>query len=108
MWFHVLACDYDGTLATDGRIAPDTLAALGRVRESGRRLVLVTGRRFDDLLAVCPEVDVFDLVVAENGAVLFDPRAKRAEDLAPPPPPAFLSGLEHVGVPFEVGRVIVA
>src|SRR5262249_7377424 len=37
MWFHVLAADYDGTLASDGRIAPDTLAALRRVRASGRR-----------------------------------------------------------------------
>src|SRR5204863_44401 len=55
MWYHVIACDYDGTLATDGRIAPETLAALGRVRHAGRRVVLITGRRFDDLLVVCPE-----------------------------------------------------
>ena len=71
MWFHVLACDYDGTLATAGRMAAETLAALGRGRLSGRRLVLVTGRQFEDLLAVCPEIDAFDLVVAENGAVLY-------------------------------------
>lgn len=108
MWFHVLACDYDGTLATEGKIAPGTMAALGRVRESGRRVVLITGRQFDDLLAVCPELDFFDLVIAENGAVLYDPRAKRVEDLADPPTPAFLAGLEHVGVPFSSGRVIVS
>jgi hydroxymethylpyrimidine pyrophosphatase-like HAD family hydrolase len=108
MWFHVLVCDYDGTLATAGSIAPPTFEALKRVRESGRRVLLITGRRFDDLLAVCPELDFFDLVVAENGAVLYDPRAKRAEDLADPPPAAFLEGLREVAVPFDAGRVIVA
>jgi len=108
MWFHVLACDYDGTLAAEGTIAAETMAALRRVRESGRRLVLVTGRRFADLLTVCPEIDSFDLVVAENGAVLFDPSAKWVEDLAGPPPPAFLTALEHAAVPFSTGRVIVS
>lgn len=41
MWFHVLACDYDGTLATAGRVAPETMEAL-------RRMILVTGRRVGD------------------------------------------------------------
>src|SRR5262245_9475950 len=108
MWFHVLVCDYDGTLATAGSIARPTLEALKRVRESGRRILLITGRRFDDLLAVCPEIDFFDLVVAENGGVLYDPRAKHVEDLADPPTPTFLDGLRAAGVPFDVGRVIVA
>jgi len=108
MWYHVIACDYDGTLATDGRIAPETFAALGRVRNAGRRVVLITGRRLDDLLQVCPELDFFDWVVAENGAVLYEPRAKRVDDLAAPPPAAFLAALERAGVPFSAGRVIVA
>jgi hydroxymethylpyrimidine pyrophosphatase-like HAD family hydrolase len=108
MWFHVVACDYDRTLAVDGTIAPETMAALGRLRESGRRIVLVTGRRFEDLLDVCPDVDFFDQVVAENGAVLFDPRAKKVDDLADPPPPAFLTALEHAGVPFSTGRIVVS
>src|SRR5262249_21878129 len=40
---HVLACDYDGTIADDGRVTRDTAAVLARVRESGRKLFLVTG-----------------------------------------------------------------
>ena len=108
MWFHVLACDFDGTLATVGRIAPETMAALGRARESGRRIALVTGRQFEDLLAVCPEIDAFDTVVAENGAVLYQPKAKKVEDLVEAPPVAFLSALQHAGVPFSTGRVIVS
>jgi hydroxymethylpyrimidine pyrophosphatase-like HAD family hydrolase len=108
MWFQVLACDYDGTLATAGKIAPATARALERVRATGRRVVLVTGRRLDDLLDVCPEVDLFDLVVAENGAVLLAPGTGEIEDLAAPPQPSLLARLEAKGVPFSVGRVIVA
>src|SRR5215470_3356062 len=108
MRFHVLACDYDGTLATAGRIGSETVAALRRVRESGRRLVLVTGRQFDDLVAVCPELELFDQVVAENGAVLFDPSTKRVEDLADPPPREFFDTLRRRGVSFSMGRVIVS
>jgi hydroxymethylpyrimidine pyrophosphatase-like HAD family hydrolase len=108
VWFHVLACDYDRTLACDGRIAPGTMEALRGVREGGRRVVLVTGRALDDLLEVCSELDLFDLVVAENGGVLFEPRAKRVEDLADPPPPALLAGLEAARVPYTAGRVVVA
>jgi hydroxymethylpyrimidine pyrophosphatase-like HAD family hydrolase len=108
MWFHVLACDFDGTIATDGRIAPETMASLRRARDAGRRVVLVTGRQYADLLEVCPEIDFFDLVVAENGAVLLDPRAKHVENLAERPPAPFLTALEHVGVPFSTGRVIVS
>jgi len=44
MLVHVFASDYDRTLAEDGRSAEATVHALGRVRESGRKVVLVTGR----------------------------------------------------------------
>lgn len=106
--FRVLAADYDRTLADDGVIAPATLAALARVRASGRRTVLVTGRRFDDLLQVCPQIGTFDLAVAENGAVLYEPASGRITDLVPPPPASFLGGLAAAGVPFQSGRVIIA
>jgi hypothetical protein len=108
MKFHVLACDYDGTLASAGKISPRTMDALRRVRETGRRILLITGRQFDDLLEVCPQIDFFDLVIAENGAVLFDPAAKRVEELAQPPPAAFLAALTERNVPFAKGRIIVA
>ena len=41
--FLALACDFDGTIAHDGMVDLATLAALERVRASGRRLILVTG-----------------------------------------------------------------
>ncbi|MEX3936654.1 HAD hydrolase family protein [Paraburkholderia phymatum] len=109
MRYLALATDYDNTLAEDGRVADATWAALERLRESGRYPVLVTGRELDDLLTVCPRLDVFSRVVAENGGVLFDPATKDKRLLAEAPPPAFVDalrarGLEH----FSVSETLVA
>ncbi len=72
-------------------------------------MVLVTGRILEDLKTVCPRLDLFDYVVAENDAVLYDPRTKKETILAARPPDAFIRRLEQVGVtPLQVGRVIVA
>ena len=74
--YTALASDYDGTLATHGAMDAATVAALHRLRAGGRKLLLVTGRRLDDLFSVCREIDLFDRVVAENGAVLYDPQTR--------------------------------
>ncbi|MEU8106089.1 HAD-IIB family hydrolase [Nonomuraea muscovyensis] len=109
MRYHVLACDFDDTLATRGAVADETVRALERVSRSGRRLLLVTGRELDDLLAVFPHADLFDLVVAENGALLYDPGERTRDTLAPPPPEEFVERLKGQGVtPLGVGAVIVA
>jgi hydroxymethylpyrimidine pyrophosphatase-like HAD family hydrolase len=104
-----LAADYDGTLAHDGHVDSPTLAALDRLRASGRRLLLVTGRQLDDLLAVFPQCHQFDRVVAENGAVLYRPSTGEIRVLAEPPPPQLATELARRGVsPLSVGRVIVS
>jgi hydroxymethylpyrimidine pyrophosphatase-like HAD family hydrolase len=109
MRYLALCTDYDGTLATDGRVLPDTLSALERLLASGRRLVLVTGRELDDLREVCPRLDLFQYVVAENGALLYHPETGKETPLAPRPPEAFVTALRERGVgPISVGRVIVA
>jgi hydroxymethylpyrimidine pyrophosphatase-like HAD family hydrolase len=109
MRFYCLATDYDGTIAHDGVVAPSTVAALERLKESGRRLVLVTGRELEDLSHVFPRLDLFDRVVAENGAVLFDPATGQLRPLAEPAPPAFGDALAAAGVrPLSRGHVIVA
>jgi HAD superfamily hydrolase (TIGR01484 family) len=69
MRFAALATDYDETLADHGTVVEGTEQALERLRKSGRKLLLVTGRDLDDLLRVFPRVDLFDAVVAENGAL---------------------------------------
>ena len=86
MYFLALASDYDGTLAHDGVVAPDALEALRRLKASGRRLILVTGRELPDLQRALPELELFDLAVVENGALLYDPRAGVETPVATPPP----------------------
>ena len=109
MRYLALACDYDGTLATDGVVDDATVTALERVRASGRRLILITGRELDELLAVFPRLELFDRVVAENGALLYRPAGREIALLAEPPPEAFARALVERGVrPLSVGRVIVA
>jgi len=109
MRYLALCTDYDGTLATDGRVLPDTVRALERLLASGRRLVLVTGRELDDLKRVCHRLDLFEYVVAENGALLYDPATDEETPLAARPPDSFVATLRERGVgPISVGRVIVA
>jgi hydroxymethylpyrimidine pyrophosphatase-like HAD family hydrolase len=109
MKYHALAVDYDGTLATDGQVDPATHDALHRLKESGRRLILVTGRIIGQLLEVFPQLSICDLVVADNGALLYDPRTGDQIALADPPSEEFIRELSFRGVsPIEVGDVIVA
>jgi hydroxymethylpyrimidine pyrophosphatase-like HAD family hydrolase len=107
--FQALACDYDGTIARDGAVAPATVEALRSLRGSDRKLLLVTGRRLDDLLCIFNHIELFERIVAENGAVLFRPGTGEFVDLSAPPPPSFIELLREREVqPLEIGRVIVA
>jgi HAD superfamily hydrolase (TIGR01484 family) len=109
MRYLALACDYDGTLALNGSVNQETLGALQRLRSSGRRLILVTGRRLAELLSVFADVEIFDLIVAENGAVLYQPKSRSEKVLAEPLPPAFIQLLKQREIqPLQVGHVVVA
>jgi hydroxymethylpyrimidine pyrophosphatase-like HAD family hydrolase len=109
MRYHILATDYDGTIASDGSLDPQTVDALRKVLATGRKLILVTGRELPDLKQVCPYLDLFELVVAENGAMLYRPSNKSTTVLADAPPLTFVAELERRGVaPLSVGSAIVA
>lgn len=108
MRYIALATDYDGTLAHHGTVADNALEALEKVKASGRKLVLVTGRHLNDLQKVFPGLDIFDYAVVENGALLYRPSTKEEKVLCEPPPAEFLDLLKQHGVPFETGRVIVS
>jgi hydroxymethylpyrimidine pyrophosphatase-like HAD family hydrolase len=109
MRFHALATDYDGTIAHNGKVDDATLAALERLRNSGRKLLLVSGRELPDLLKTFDRLDLFHLAVLENGATIYDPATKETRVLADPPPAKFAEALRARGVwPLSVGHVIVA
>lgn len=107
--FRALAVDYDDTLATNGGVDSTVLQGLQRLKDSGRPLLLVTGRQLDELRLVGPDLAIFDRVVAENGALLYRPETGEEVLLGAPPGKAFIDLLCRKQVtPLSVGRVIVA
>jgi phosphoglycolate phosphatase (TIGR01487 family) len=109
MRYLALAADYDGTLASHGTVAPETIEALRRLAATGRKLILVTGRRIDDLMQVFPEVAIFDRVVAENGPLVYRPQSRETRVLSKPPPAAFVEELRRRRIqPLTAGQVFVA
>src|SRR5215472_4162365 len=105
MRYRALAVDYDGTLATDGRVPDDVVPMLRRLTESGRKLILVTGRQLDDMRRVFAHTDLFDRMVAENGGVLSGPGGAGERALAASPPAELIAALERRKVePLDVGH----
>lgn len=72
----LLVLDIDGTV-TDSRheIRDDTLAALARARAAGIDLLLATGRRYRDVLAVAERLGIGGPIVTASGALV-----KRIDD----------------------------
>jgi hydroxymethylpyrimidine pyrophosphatase-like HAD family hydrolase len=104
----VLATDYDGTLAEEGGVASATIAALESLQESGSRILLVTGRELPQLLEIFDRTDLFDWIVAENGALLYHPGTRAKRLLSEPVPQVLVDELERRGVPISTGDAIVA
>ncbi|MGC2475756.1 MAG: HAD family hydrolase [Candidatus Sulfotelmatobacter sp.] len=108
MHFILLATDYDGTLAHDGVVNEKTAAALDRLRASGRKLVLVTGRHLPDLCKIFPDLEMFDRVIVENGGVLYRPDTREEKLLCDPPDARLIAELEARKIPFVAGRTVIA
>ena len=102
-----IALDFDGTIAVDDRLDPSVREAIAAARRQGIAVVLVTGRRIDDLRRVCPDLGCFDVIVGENGAVLDFPASGRHVVLTHPPPHSVTERLHAQGVPFASGEAIV-
>jgi hydroxymethylpyrimidine pyrophosphatase-like HAD family hydrolase len=104
-----LAVDYDGTLATHGQVPDEVVPWLRLLNDSGRKLILVTGRELGDLGRIFPHLTLFARVVAENGAIVYDPADNSERTLADAPPAELLAALRERNVqPLSVGRVLLA
>lgn len=104
-----LVTDFDGTIATDGIIDEPTRDALLRLRSAQMKIFLVTGRYLSDFETLETPLELFDMVVAENGALLYDPHTHETQVLAPPPPLQLIDELTNYGVaPLSRGTCIVA
>jgi HAD superfamily hydrolase (TIGR01484 family) len=109
MHFLALAVDYDGTLAENGSVPEHVCASLALLKKSGRKLLLVTGRELQALKHHFPRLDLFDLVVAENGALLYEPATETEALIADPASTELVGRLRDKGVsPLSVGRSVIA
>jgi hydroxymethylpyrimidine pyrophosphatase-like HAD family hydrolase len=105
-YFRVVAVDFDGTLAADGTVSSEALAAVAASRASGVRVVLVTGRILAELVAVFPGFErLVDAVVAENGAVLVLGGRRRL--LAAPVEERLADALSARGIGYRQGQVLL-
>jgi hypothetical protein len=109
MRYLALATDYDGTLASHGQADAAALSGIERLRMSGRRAILLTGRHVDDLLTVFPRARLFDYIVAENGAVVYEPRTREQTCLGRPPSEEYLHRLRELTADsIALGNVVVS
>jgi len=106
MKFRVLALDYDGTIAQNGKLDPSVKAAILEARVGGLVVVLVTGRILSELSRVAGDLGFLDAIVAENGAVLsFSSGHSRL--IGAPPPAVFLNELRRRRIDFLAGDCVV-
>jgi hypothetical protein len=103
----VLALDYDGTIARNDVVDPAVRAAIAGARTRGLLVLIVTGRRLDDLHRVAGGLHFVDGVVAENGAIVHFPDSGHTSVLAPPVPAPFAGELGRRGIPFAAGQCVV-
>lgn len=105
----VIAVDVDGTLFDGTAVAPAAVAALRGAVAAGHVVMVVTGRRYETLREVVPEVlDLAVAVVAEEGAVHVDLRTGVLTLDAPPTEPALVEALVREGVDeIDLGHVAV-
>lgn len=104
----LLACDFDGTLVENGQVAPETWDALRQARLGGLTLILVTGRTLDSFISNFPCKEICDVIVAENGAVLFYPRRDKIQLPFGQLEARLLNRIESLGIPLERGIAIAA
>jgi hydroxymethylpyrimidine pyrophosphatase-like HAD family hydrolase len=102
-----VAVDYDGTLAVDGAFDPDVRDAIAQLRLHGIAVVLVTGRRLDDLKRVAGNLGCFNAIVCENGAVLHFPESGRHAIIGHAPNTRLIDALQRRGIDIVVGDSVI-
>jgi hydroxymethylpyrimidine pyrophosphatase-like HAD family hydrolase len=105
-----LGVDLDRTILREGRrIAPAAHTALREAHRMGLRTILVSGRLRPRLVELARELEDFDALVAENGAVVQSPMGASARIFGRRTASNVLRRLEAVpGLEVERGEVIVS
>ena len=79
--YKLIAVDFDGTLLDDKKIVSiKTINKFKSLKEKGYLIVAVTARNFNSTKAVV-DINLFDYLIVNNGAYLYDVRIKKGETL---------------------------
>jgi hydroxymethylpyrimidine pyrophosphatase-like HAD family hydrolase len=108
MHLTILVCDLDGTLAEDGVVAAQTWDALRAARAHGLTLVLATGRTLHSFTPDGPFAELFQAIVAEDGAVVYFPRQDAVHLPFGQIPADLRERIVALQLPLEYGMAIVA
>jgi hydroxymethylpyrimidine pyrophosphatase-like HAD family hydrolase len=105
----VIAVDVDGTLYDGIGVADEAVSALRDARQRGHIIIIVTGRRWEDLPSVIPSVlPLAALAVCEEGGVLVDISTREIQLLGDGVDPELVAQLVAGAVaPLDVGHVVV-
>lgn len=106
----VIACDFDRTLTDDSlSLSKDIVKKLAFMKELvGFILVIASGRRLLSLIKLLNGlIDSCDALIAENGAILYDPK-KRMKIRLTSRIDALHKALRKSGIEAEFGEVIVS
>lgn len=102
MNIQAVVTDFDASFTEDQGTASDrrTWADVRRLKAAGVRVILNTGRDLDYLLGPTgilrwTDAALFDLVIAEDGAVAWDPSANEIHILGEPVSPFFVDALRR-------------
>jgi hydroxymethylpyrimidine pyrophosphatase-like HAD family hydrolase len=107
-FFRAVALDLDGTIAEDGVVNLHVVKAVAELRRRGRSVILCTGRILGELRQLLPDAErYFDVIVAENGAVLAMP-GRGVRLLAAPVGPDLARAAKRRGIPVRAGSVLLA
>src|SRR5438477_9085372 len=98
MRYLIAAFDYDGTIAHHGGVSEEVIDALERLKASKPKIILVNGREMDEIKTVFPSHTVFDRIVAENGALIYNPSTLEERLLGEVPPQSFIEDLKKNNV----------
>jgi hydroxymethylpyrimidine pyrophosphatase-like HAD family hydrolase len=105
----VIALDVDGTLFDGVSVAQPAVEALVQALADGHTVVIVTGRRWEELGHVVPAIlDLAARAVCEEGGVLVDVTSGQLTLLAEPAETELVAALRADGVPnLDIGHVVI-
>lgn len=94
MYYRMIALDLDGTIVgPDMRVSPGVRRALHQAQDAGVRVVLASGRPFEEMRVFARDLGIHEPLICYQGAVVQDPSTEEI----------YL----HVGVPLDLAREFV-